>query len=685
MKKLNHLSNQKSPYLLQHADNPVDWYPWCEEAFERAKKEDKPVFLSIGYSTCHWCHVMERESFKDEEIAGLMNDTFVSIKVDREERPDIDGIYMLVCQMLTGSGGWPLTIVMKPDKRPFFAGTYFPRESRFGRAGMKEIISGLKEIWLNKREEINNSAWNIVNTLNKNVISAEKNIEENIFEKAFNEFKRRFDNQFGGFGTAPKFPSPHNFYFLLRYYKKYTDEVALIMVEKTLLEMRRGGIYDHIGFGFHRYSTDREWLVPHFEKMLYDQALLTIAYTELYQVTNKEIYHKTVKEILGYILRDMTSPESGFYSAEDADSEGKEGKFYLWSTEEIRNILGEETELISKVFNLKDEGNFTGEEAGGIIFHLKKSFKEIAEDINISENILNEKIENARRKLFEVRKKRIHPYKDDKILTDWNGLMISAFSKASQVFNDNVYEESAVKASEFILEKLRDKEGKLLHRYRENEAGIPASLDDYSFFIMGLIDLYEATFNVRWLKTAIELNKDLITHFWDEENGGFFFSPDYGEKLIVRQKEIYDGAVPSGNSVEILNLLKLGRITGNSSFEEKAFKIANIFSDKINQMPSAFSQTLASLNFGFGESFEIVIVGEKDNRITKEIIRYFRTGFSPNKVILLKEPGDQELKNIAPFTEYQTQIDNKTTVYICRNYVCEKPVTSLNEIKEIFK
>ncbi len=353
---MNHLSNEKSPYLLQHANNPVEWYPWCDEAFYKAKEEDKPIFLSIGYSTCHWCHVMEKESFEDEEIADLMNDAFISIKVDREERPDIDGIYMSVCQMLTGSGGWPLTIIMTPDKKPFFAGTYFPKTARFGRLGIIELIPQIKDIWLNRRDEINKSASEIINALNQGIIPSANEIDKKIFEKAFDDFKNRFDPEYGGFGQAPKFPSPHNLSFLLRYYLMKNDKDALSIVEKSLTEMRKGGIYDHIGFGIHRYSTDREWLIPHFEKMLYDQALLAIAYTELYQVAKNDIYRNTVEEILDYVLRDMTSPEGGFYSAEDADSEGEEGKFYLWSKDEINEILNEDVDLISDIFNLKEDG-----------------------------------------------------------------------------------------------------------------------------------------------------------------------------------------------------------------------------------------------------------------------------------------------------------------------------------------
>ncbi|HEY6906544.1 MAG TPA: thioredoxin domain-containing protein [Ignavibacteriaceae bacterium] len=684
---MNRLSKENSPYLLQHSNNPVDWFPWGEEAFENALRADKPVFLSIGYSTCHWCHVMEKESFEDEEIAALMNDAFISIKVDREERPDIDGIYMSVCQMLTGSGGWPLTIIMTPDKKPFFAGTYFPKESRFGRTGMKELIPQIKEIWLNKRTEVYRSASEIVKALNKGSSASVTEIDETIFTRAFSEFKSRYDMISGGFGTAPKFPSPHNLSFLLRYHSRFKDDESLQMVVKTLLEMRKGGIYDHIGYGFHRYSTDREWLVPHFEKMLYDQALLVIPYLELYQITGTEFYRKTVEEILEYVQRDLTSPEGGFYSAEDADSEGKEGKFYLWTMDEIISLLGDESGLISEVFNLKVEGNFTDplneEDNRENILHLKSTYEEIAGTKRVSESLIKDKIEKARKLLFEYREKRIHPYKDDKILTDWNALMISAFARASRVLGNQSYLESAVKAAEFILHKMRDNSGKLLHRYRNGKAGITASIDDYAFTISAFIDLYEAAFNPDWLRAAVELNNDTLKHFWDDIRGGFFFTPDYGEEMIVRQKEIYDGAIPSGNSAAVLNLMRLGRITGNGELERRAFSIVQAFSDQIKQMPSVFSQALIGLDFALSSSFEIVIVGNKNDRMTNEVISYINRKFLPNKIVLFKEPGDEELKLIAPFTELQNQIDNKTTVYICRNYVCERPVTDLNAVKEI--
>jgi uncharacterized protein len=682
----NSLIKEKSPYLLQHANNPVDWYPWNEEAFQKAKDEDKPVFLSIGYSTCHWCHVMEKESFEDEEIAELMNDAFISIKVDREERPDIDAVYMAVCQMLTGGGGWPMTIIMTPEKKPFFAGTYFPKESRFGRVGMKELVPRIKELWKTKRDEILNSSEQISSAVSLSSSSKTGDaLKEEIFHIAFNDFDDRFDKESGGFGSAPKFPTPHNLMFLLRYWKRYKNEHALEMVEKTLTEMRRGGIYDHVGFGYSRYSTDRDWLVPHFEKMLYDQALLVMAYIEAYQVTQKEFYKDTAEEILAYIIRGMTSDEGGFYSAEDADSEGVEGKFYLWTTEEIKNILGEEADLFIKYFNTRDNGNWIdsvhGTNDNTNILHTKKSIKAFSDELGISEKELKIKLENARQKLFEEREKKIHPYKDDKILTDWNGLMISAFSKAAQVLNKKVYSEVASKAAEFILSKMFDDKGRILHRYREGEAAIFGNVDDYAFFIAALLDLYEATFKTEYLEKAFQLNDFFIHNFWDNENGGFFFTPDYGEKLIARQKEIYDGAVPSGNSVAMLNLLKISRITAKTEYEEKANMINKTFSSKISQYPAGFSQSLIALDFAIGPSKEIIISG-------KDFEGFHTTIFSkyiPAKVVLQIASEEDPLSELAPYLKNYLPTYGKTSVFVCENYVCNLPVHNPQSLENLLK
>lgn len=469
-RKPNRLIYEKNPYLLQHAYNPVDWYPWGQEAFEKAKKEDKPIFLSIGYSTCHWCHVMERESYDDEEVARLINDAFVSIKVDREERPDIDSTYMRACQALIGSGGWPLNIILTPDKKPFFAATYIPKESIFGRTGMLELIPRIKDLWEKNRDEVEKTAMKVTSSI-REVYRGKpgEELDKDVFNMAYEQLLTMFDEQHGGFDDAPKFPTPHNLQFLLRYWRRTRDIIALRMVERTLTGMRMGGIYDHIGFGFHRYSTDSKWLVPHFEKMLYDQALIAMAYIEAYQATKDEEYGRAAREIFTYVLRDMTSPEGGFYSGEDADSEGVEGKFYVWTENEIRTVLGEESDLVKRIFNIEEEGNFReeGRLTGKNILHLTGSLSEIASDLKVPVDKLQKLLDDARLKLFTARERRIHPGKDDKILVDWNGFMIAALSKGAQVFNEPAYADAAQRAADFILENMHDSRGRLYPQIRE--------------------------------------------------------------------------------------------------------------------------------------------------------------------------------------------------------------------------
>lgn len=689
MSKANNLINEKSPYLLQHAYNPVNWFSWNDEAFEKARLEDKPIFLSIGYSTCHWCHVMEKESFEDEQVAKLMNESFISIKVDREERPDIDGIYMSICQMVTGSGGWPLTIVMTPDKKPFFAGTYFPKHNRFNRIGMLELIPRLAEIWNTKREEIEKSANDITESLSQiNTQGESVKLDESILDKAFNDFEKRYDDKHGGFGSAPKFPSPHNLMFLLRYWKRFNNDKVLAMVETTLTQMRLGGIYDHIGFGFARYSTDRKWLVPHFEKMLYDQAMLVLAYTETFLATKNPFYKKTAEEILEYVLRDMTYSEGGFYSAEDADSEGEEGKFYLWDADEFRSILDkDELEFAIKIFNVEDAGNWIDESKGMMpgtnILHLKKSYKELADDLNLDKDSFAEKMETIRKKIFNYREKRIHPHKDDKILTDWNGLMISALAKAAQAFNNPVYSDAAVKAYIFIENYLTDNNGKLLHRFRDGVAGLPGFIDDYAFMINALIDLYETTFDIKYLKRAMELNEILTNEFWDDEKCGFFFTSSQSENLLTRQKEIYDGAIPSGNSIAFLNLIRLSRFTGNPDYEQKASKLIECFSGSIIKSPSAFAQLLTGLDFYFGPSAEIVISFKSLDKNVKEAVEYIKGIFKPNKILILNPVDHNEkITKIIPFVENMNLTNDETTFFVCENYVCNQPINDLESLKQ---
>jgi len=691
VKQGNLLMQEKSPYLLQHAKNPVDWYPWGDAAFEKARSENKPVFLSIGYSTCHWCHVMAHESFEDLEVARLLNDAFISIKVDREERPDLDNIYMRVCQMLTGSGGWPLSILMTPEKKPFFAGTYIPRENSYGRMGMLDLIPRVKELWEKKHSEVLDSAGKFAAELQKTEDSAGGNdLSREILQMAFEELSQRFDENSGGFSRAPKFPTPHNLYFLLRYWHQSNDKQALHMVEKTLQEMRQGGVYDHIGFGFHRYATDPEWLVPHFEKMLYDQALLAMAYTEAYQATGKKIYAQTVHEILSYVLRDMTSFAGGFYSGEDADSEGKEGKFYVWTEDELRAALRpDEADLIIRLFTVSREGNFhdeaTGQNTGANIFHLTGSFCESAHGLKMTEHDLYIRFETVREKLFAIRGQRIHPHKDDKMLTDWNGLMIAALARAAQVFNTPAYADAAKKAASFILNNLHTPDGRLLHRYRDGEAKVAGMADDYAFFIWGLLELYETTFEAEHLITALALQHEMIEHFWDAQAGGFYFTADDAEKLLVRQKEIYDGAVPSGNSIAMLNLLRLARMTGQSTFEDKALGIARAFAESVNRVPSAYTQLLTAVSFARSPSHEIVIAGDPQAEDTKEMIAALRRAFIPNKVVMLR-PADKRsaaITAIAPYTREHTAIDGRATAYVCRNYACNLPTTSVDKMLEL--
>ncbi len=687
----NRLTKETSPYLLQHADNPVDWYPWGPEAFEKAQKENRPIFLSIGYSTCHWCHVMAHESFEHPEVARLMNELFVSIKVDREERPDLDSIYMTLCQMITGSGGWPLNIIMTPDKKPFFATTYIPREGRFGLTGMLELIPQIKTLWTTQQSELMSASDRIIAALQQTSQEASgEELGKSTLEFAYEQLSQRFDEQHAGFGDAPKFPTPHNLFFLLRYWKRTDDKRALEMVEKTLQAMRRGGIYDHLGFGFHRYSTDSQWLVPHFEKMLYDQALLAMAYTEAYQASGKEEYGRTAREIFDYVLRDMTAPEGGFYSAEDADSEGEEGRFYLWTQEEIQQILeSERADLVAKVFNIEQNGNFleqaTAKRTGRNILYLGKSLGELASDLNLSQQGLQKRLHPILHKLLVHREKRIHPLKDDKILTDWNGLMVAALAKGAQAFDEPGYAEAAQRGADFVLRNMRKPDGRLLHRYRDGQAGIAANLDDYTFLIWGLIELYEAISDVSYLKVALELNSAMLKHFWDDENDGFYLTPDDGEILFIRKKEIYDSAIPSGNSVAMLNLLRLGRMTANPKLEEKAAKIGRAFSQNVKKLPLAYTQLMVSVDFGIGPSCEVVIAGNSEAAGTKAMLTALMSQFVPNKVVLLN-PSEQEspeIGQLAEFTKYQTSIGNKATAYVCLNYHCKSPATDINKMLEL--
>lgn len=681
----NRLIDEKSPYLIQHSGNPVNWYPWGEEAFEKARREDRPVFLSIGYSTCHWCHVMAHESFEDEEVARILNESYVAVKVDREEREDVDKIYMSVCQSITGRGGWPLSIFMTSEGKPFFAGTYFPKYTRMGMPGFVHIIKQIAAMWQNDRARLLESSEAITNGIKPRSDSAGSvnalNVET--MNKAYAQLAGTFDPIWGGFGVAPKFPTPHHLMFLLRWYKRSGDSRAVEMVEKTLNYMRSGGIFDQIGLGFHRYSVDEKWLVPHFEKMLYDQALLAMAYIEAYQATGKSRFARVAQEIFTYVLRDMNASEGGFYSAEDADSEGREGLFYLWTSQEVKKYLGEEKgDLFCRFYGITEEGNF---EEGRSIPYVSVSTRSFAvkagTDLPLLEKVLNE----GRNRLFVVRRKRVSPLKDDKILTSWNGLMIAALARGYQVLGEPSYVNAASNAAKFILRNLRTSGGRLLRRYRKGDSAYPGYLDDYAFLTWGLIELYEATFKISYLEEAIALNKAMIDIFWDEEYGGLYFTGKGNEPLIKRSKEIHDGALPSGNSVAALNFLRLGRLAGNTDLEKRADQLTRAFASEVTEYPAAYTQLLISLDFMIGPSREIVFAGDPAAETMQEMLSVFRKKFLPNKVMLMRPDGEEgkRLVSLFPFVERMHSVDHQPTVYLCEQYSCRRPITTVSELKTV--
>ena len=682
----NRLINEKSPYLQQHAHNPVNWYPWSKEAFDKASSEDKPIFVSIGYSTCHWCHVMEKESFEDEKVASLLNRKFVSTKVDREERPDIDSIYMKACILMTGTGGWPLTIIMTPQKQPFFAGTYLPKNTRAGMVGLIEVLTSIAESWETDKQSLLTLAARSTNYLTESLKTGDQKevVDKILLDEGFMTLLDSFDNLNGGFGNAPKFPSPHNLLFLLRYYNMKRTKHAIEMVEKTLQKMRLGGIYDQLGFGFHRYSTDSKWMVPHFEKMLYDQAMICMAYTETFQATKKEEYRRTAEEILQYVLTEMADSNGGFYSAEDADTEGHEGKFYLWTKAEIMNILGDKAELFCRIFNISDEGNHqapTGSnESGANILYLKKSLNELASEMNEDPELLEAAVEKTVRLLCRRRQSRSRPFKDTKILTDWNGLMIAAFAKCAQALNSQKYAEVAKKASTFILERLRTQDGTLLHRYKDGEAEVEGMIDDYAFLIWGLIETYEATFILEYIRAAIELQEIMIEKFWDREEGAFFFTSKHSEKVLMHNKEFNDGAIPSGNSVALFNLIRLARLTGKVSYEEKAAALARSINSHARYGNSMF---LAAVSLLVGPTYEIVVVGDPQSSETWNMLHSINSKFYPNKVMLFKSQDDKVMEKLINYTGAMTRVDSKTAAYVCSNFTCQSPLTDTAKVLEI--
>lgn len=677
-KYTNALIHEASPYLQQHAHNPVNWYPWGEEAFTKAKRENKPIFLSIGYATCHWCHVMEHESFEDEAVAAVMNETFVSIKVDREERPDIDQVYMQVAQMMTGSGGWPLNILMTPDKKPFYAATYIPKESRGGRIGMMILVPKVHDLWVHNRDKLEKSATEISAALKKqgqtDAIQGELKGKSWIKE-AVTSMNQSFDEQYAGFGGAPKFPSPHKLLFLLREATRTGDTVSLNRVEATLDAMRAGGIFDQIGFGFHRYATDAAWLLPHFEKMLYDQAMLMLAYTEAYQATGHERHAKVVREIADYVLRDMTDSTGGFYSAEDADSEGVEGKFYVWRTSELERILGKvDASIAEQAFQMRDVGNFhdeaTRQVTGENIPHLSAWH----------DDTLSAQLEGIRQRLLDARSTRIRPFLDDKILIDWNGLMIAALAKAGRVLHESKYVKAAGKSANFLLKTMQDKHG-LLHRYRHGDAAIMANLDDYSFLTWGLIELYEANFDAHYLQSAMTLNQTMLEKF-QGKSGGLFLTANDAEPLLVRPMEAWDGALPSGNAVAAHNLIRLSRMNSDMRLEDAAGKIFRHFAAMLQQAPTGFTHMLSAWSMAEEEGIEIVLAGDRHSSEGQAFLAALNTRYLPHAVVIWRDKASMAL---IPFIQLQAPVNGKVTAYVCRNFQCNQPVMSIKKMLDLLK
>ncbi len=683
-KYTNRLFLESSPYLLQHAHNPVNWYPWGDEAFEAAKRLKRPILISVGYSTCHWCHVMEEESFEDEEIARFLNENYIAIKVDREERPDVDGIYMAAVQALNRRGGWPMTVWLTTDRKPFYGGTYFPARDgdRGTSVGFLTLLKKLKEAYDTQPDDIIQQSEQLTTFIARSLSQTGAGNElptAKVLHDAFSYYKSGFDPFYGGLSQAPKFPSTFPIRFLLRYHKRTSNEEALDMATFTLKKMASGGMYDHVGGGFHRYSTDGEWLVPHFEKMLYDNALLTLAYLEAYQLTHEDEFLRVTKEILHYIKRDMTSPEGAFYSATDADSltlnnHREEGSFFTWTLKELDEALDEETSRIVKAnYAVTDSGNFEGRN----ILHTPESETDIANSLKISTETLQTVITNAKETLYKARESRAHPIRDEKILTAWNGLMISAYARAGLILNEQEYIEIAITAAEFVKNHLYEK-GRLFRSYKDGMRKYNAYLDDYAFYIAALLDLYEATNNITWLNLGIELDRTLAKHYEDISGGGFFMTSDDHEKLLIREKPSYDGAEPSGNSVAALNLLRLSEFTTNDSYRKRADNTFMSVNKILTKSPAALSEMILAVDFYLDSPKEIVIVvpeNKQDN--AEKFLREYRQVYLPNKIlIVLTEGADMQVtSDSVPFVQGKIAIKGKTTAYVCKKGICDLPAT----------
>ena len=687
----NRLAGELSPYLLQHKDNPVDWYPWGEEALARAKAEDKPIFLSIGYSACHWCHVMEHESFESESIAELINAHFVSIKVDREERPDLDQIYMNAVQLMTGRGGWPMSMFLTPTLEPFYGGTYFPPTAKMGMPGFDDVLRGVNDAWTNRREQAVEQAGKLTEAIRDmgrrgsgGDTEGGDSLSLELQHNAVAHLERSFDFTYGGFGGEPKFPHPMDLRLLMRFYHRDPRDGVLEMLRLSLDKMAGGGMYDQLGGGFHRYSVDARWLVPHFEKMLYDNALLATTYVEAFQLTRDEQYARTARETLGYVLREMQGEHGGFYSTQDADSEGVEGKFFVWTPDEIRDVLGEElAELFCRIYDVSEGGNFEGDN----ILNLPKTIAQCAALMERDEKDLREQLATARCKLFGVREKRIHPGLDDKVLVGWNGLMIEAMSLAAGALDEPRYLQAAEAAAEFIWNNMRREDGRLLHTFRNGEARLDAYLDDYAALANSLVALYEAGFNETHLDRAIELTDTMLAHFGAagdnaEGDGGFFYTADDHEELIARQKDVTDNAVPSGSGLAATLLFRLGKLTGRTDYLEAAQETLQSTAAQMEQMPMAMGQMLLALDMHIGPTYELAVLGDVADGETADVLADLRTRFIPNRVLACRaaakvEGGSRAMDELFAGKEANAE---GPSVYVCENFACREPVVGKEAI-----
>jgi len=708
----NRLAREKSPYLLQHKNNPVDWFPWGEEAFEKARKENKPIFLSVGYSTCHWCHVMAHESFENPDIAKVMNEHFVNIKVDREERPDVDKVYMTFVQAISGGGGWPMSVFLTQDLKPFFGGTYYPPADRYGQPGFPRLLKRLSHVWETQRGEIESQGQTFLDAIKesqepqpaRDVPSQISPVSDLPLRTCYKQLRDSFDQELGGFGSAPKFPRPVVFNFLLREAVRDGEgarrrEEALHMVALTLTKMGKGGMYDHIGGGFHRYSVDKYWHVPHFEKMLYDQAQLVVSYLETYQLTHTAFFADKARDVMEYVLRALSSPEGGFFSAEDADSylehgkpEHGEGAFYVWSQKEIEQLLGEDT---AKIFNyhygVEPNGNAPPgsdphqEFKGKNVLIQRHPIEKTADTFHKTAEETRALLSEARRKLFEVRERRPHPHLDDKIITAWNGLMISAFSKGYKVLGERKYLEAAIRAASFIRDTLyRPSTGTLIRNYRQGPSNIEAFTDDYAFMVTALLDLYEATADFAWLDWAMKLQETQNKLFWDEKNGGYYNSRADEKSIVLRMKEDHDGAEPSNNSVSAVNLIRLSRMTGRASYAEQAEDIFEAFPMQLAKAPISVPQLCVALDLAISKPMQVILVGETDTPHARDMMRVLHESFHPRTVSMyLTQKAAPFFHEKLEYTKDMKVIDNKLTAYVCENYTCKLPVNSVEELKKM--